>query len=155
MATARRLGVSVVVVALLSGTWAADAAAPRKGARYAGKTRQRLPIAFRVSRDGKRLRRLKATVELTCTGGGVTSVRRVTFRQTSSFIRVNRDHTFSGDTRVRGNSGDEVRNGRFAINGRFVSRRRARGSLHQRLRVAGGLRCDSRRTVGFSARTRR
>jgi hypothetical protein len=137
----------------VTGAWVAEAAAPTKRARYAGKTRQDLPVSFRVSRSGKKLVRFRVTLEVECSGGDVTSVRQVRFRQATDFIQVNRDDTFSGDTRIRGDRGDEVRGGRLAVNGRFVSRRRARGSLHERLRVADGLRCDSGR-VRFTVRRR-
>ena len=149
---ARRLLAGALGLALLAGVPVSDAAR-RKRARYAGKTRQHLSVSFRYARGSKKVRRFRVTVEIKCEGDGITSVRRVRFRQTSSFIHVNRDRTFSGDTRIKGDRGDEVRSGKFAVNGRFVSRRRVRGSLHERLRVAGGLRCDSGQ-IHFSARRR-
>ncbi len=129
------------------------AGAQQKSVRYAGETRQKLPIAFRLSANRQAVRRLRVTVQLTCTSGTLTSVRRSTFRQRSGFLRVHRDRTFSGHVRVRPTRGSEVRSGRFAINGR-LTRRRSRGQLQLRLRLADGLRCNSREVRFRIRRTR-
>jgi hypothetical protein len=148
----RLLAISAVIACGLALT-PAPSAAPRKATRYAGETSQELPISFRVSRNRQAVRGLRVRVQLTCTSATLISVRRSTFRQTSGFLRVHGDRTFSGYVRLRPARNSEVRSGRFALNGR-LGRRRPRGQLQMILRLEDGLRCDSGE-VRFSARRAR
>lgn len=147
------LGAGLLALAL--GLIPAEAAKPRQGSRFAGKTSQGEPISFRVAGDGKHVRRLKVRLRMTCSNasGSLTSNREATFRQRSKFLALNKDGTFSGDVRVRPARGSEVTGGRFAANGRFSSKRRARGAVQERLRLTEGLRCDTGE-IHFRARRR-
>jgi hypothetical protein len=139
---------AVALVALLGLTlaiWPAQAAKPRKSTRYAGETRQGYKMSFVTSRNGKRIRRLRVTFEISCRreSDGLTSVRRAKFRMTKSTIKVARDGSFNDSIKVKGDSTYEVRGGRVKVNGHFHSRRRAGGTVRERLRLAEGLRCSS------------
>jgi hypothetical protein len=149
----RRLIVVAAILALGLAIGTADAARPLSGAVYAGKTQQKQPIRFAVSSSGKRVRGLRVTVLVVCKRGTLTSGRRMRFRQASDFIAVHRDGTFSGYTRVRPAPGSTIRSGRFILNGRFRTRRRATGSLLEKVRLAGGLRCNSGE-IHFAVRAR-
>ena len=157
--TRRRLAAApVVALALLAGALTilpAEAAKPRESARYAGKTRQGYKIALRTSADGKRIKRLKVSFDITCRRrrDNLTSVRRSKFKMTENSIKIHADGSFNGSIKVR-RSGYEVRGGRVNLNGHFHSRRRAGGTVQERLRLAEGLRCNSG-DINFTARFKR
>jgi hypothetical protein len=148
---AAAMAVAACVLAILP----AEAAKPRKGARFAGETRQGHDISFWTSRGGKRIKRLRVRFDITCRrrSDNLTSLRRSKFRMTTSSIEVRRDGSFNGSVKVRGDAAYEVRGGRVSVNGHFHSPRRAGGTVRQRLRLAEGLRCKSG-DVHFTARAR-
>jgi hypothetical protein len=131
----------VLIVALLP----AQAALPRQGKRYAGRTSQGLDFSFRTSRkhEGRRVVRLRVTFELTCRRGTLTSVRRAKFRQAGSYFKVSPGGRFKGSLKVKGDAAYEVRGGRIKLVGHFITRRRVEGRIRERLRLAEGLRCGS------------
>jgi hypothetical protein len=145
----RRAGLgAVALLALLGCALAilpAQAAKPRKGTRFAGETRQGHDLSFRTTRGGKRIKRLRVTLDITCRRASdrLTSVRRSKFRMTETTIKVERDGSFTGLVEVKGDAAYEVRAGQVSVNGHFHSRRRAGGTIRQRLRLAEGLNCTS------------
>jgi hypothetical protein len=98
---------SALVLAL--GWTAADAAKPRPGASYHGSSEAGESVTLDVTRRG---RALKATVRDVC--DGIYVIRG---------IRIHRDGRFAGE--VVGPLGITT----LELTGRFVTRRRARGTL--------------------------
>lgn len=145
----------MALVALLLTTLAilpAQAAKPRKGARFAGETRQGLDMSFRTTAGGKAIKRLRVIFEITCRRerDNLLSVRRSKFRLTRGRIDVDDDGSFSESLELKGD-GYEVRSGRVRIDGHFHSPRRAGGTVRERLELAEGLRCTSG-DVNFTTR---
>jgi hypothetical protein len=106
-----RAGVAGVASALVLtlGWTAADAAKPRPGASYHGSSEAGESVTLDVTRRG---RALKATVRDACSG--IYVIRS---------IRIHRDGRFAGE--VTGPLGITT----LELKGRFVTRRRARGTL--------------------------
>lgn len=133
--------VAAVGFAAVTGGSQAD---PRKGARYVGETSQEERISFVVTRDGKQVRRLRVAMLFECRNGTLRSLRRGRFVQSTRFLHVHEDSTFSGRTRVRPGRNDQIRSGRFAINARFSRRGGSvRGNLTERIKLDDGLVCTS------------
>ena len=108
------------IMALLAVPIALGAGLPR-GARYVGKTDQGAAVALRLTRDAKRVKRMRIHYTVTCDNGrsGATYTDILN-------ARVRKDHSFRATGTYKG-SGDGSEN-KFAVSGRLTARR-ARGSF--------------------------
>jgi hypothetical protein len=156
MASRRALGPASAALALLACVvvvWPAQAADPRKGTRYAGKTSQGYKISFRTSRDGTHLRKLRVTLLVYCRRNTLFSLRKARFRQTTPFIDVRKSGRFGGRVKIAGDAVYEIRSGRVKVSGRFTSKRRGRGTVLETLKLSEDIRCTSG-DVSFKVRAK-
>jgi hypothetical protein len=133
-----RLFALIAAVAILAGAGTAVAAVAHKGARYAGSTAQHQRISFRVSRDGRSVKRFSTTVLYTCTGGVHASG---VFRSRPMAIRKGK---FGESAPAYGlSSGQKVKSARSTITGRFLRGGVAVGTIRERATLTNGWVCRS------------
>jgi hypothetical protein len=124
-----------LALSLLAGALAlpalGQAAAPRPGG-FAGKTGQDRRVALLVDGAGARVTRFRISYLATCEDGTTVNGR---FEYTNLRIRRGRFSGRASDTRdfVGGRATSRVR-----LRGRFVSRRRAKGSWNAQITIRSG-----------------
>jgi hypothetical protein len=112
------LAVGLLAVSPLAAT---EAAKPKKGGSYRGKTSQDWKVSFKVSSSGKRVKAFASSVTLSCDQGGGPYTETRTFLPPGS-ARVRKGGRFSREV----SPGDGTT---YKYKGRFTSRRRAKGTL--------------------------
>ena len=120
----RSLLAVLAALLLLAAPLVAQAATPRKGAVYTGKTSQDGAFSLRVAKDGKTVTRLRiAWVTNSCASGGEQNIQEVT---EVTNLKVNDKAAF----RLTGTYASDFDTVRITLRGRFTRDGRARGSFH-------------------------
>jgi hypothetical protein len=143
----RRIAVALASAVLALPLTATEAATPKKGGAYKGKTSQGWTVSFKVSRDGKRVKSFASSVTLACDPGGTVSRP---FLPPGS-ARIRKGGRFSREA----SRGDGTT---YEYKGRFTSRSKAKGTLTMGSTkvIFGGLEvCVTLGTVRWRASLRR
>ena len=122
----RSLLAALAALLLLAAPLVAQAATPRKGAAYTGKTSQDGAFSLRVAKNGKTVTRLRiAWVTNSCASGAEQNIQEVT---EVTNLKVNDQGAF----RLTGTYSSDFDTVTITLRGRFTSDGRARGSFHAR-----------------------
>jgi hypothetical protein len=136
----------------LAGAAVALAAHPIAGAHYKGKTSQHRDISFDVSSTGKRLVHPDFYVRTHCVGGGSSFAQTSTHTVATASGRI-RHGKFTLRFAEHAGVAHRVRaTARFTLQGRFVRRKHATGTVSVTVRYSNGAECDSG-SVKFSVRS--
>ena len=153
----RRSAPALAVALALTGAGVALAAHPLAGAHYSGTTSQHFKkkfrshgeVSFDVSASGKRLVHPSFYLRTRCVGGGTsfaTTSRHTTATASGQITHSHFALRFSEKARV---AHHVEATANFTLEGRFASRKRAKGTLSVKVRYSSGAECDSG-VVNFS-----
>jgi hypothetical protein len=135
-----KAGIVAVAVLALAAPGAAQAASPKKGAEYGGKTSQGELVSFVISANGKRVVDLATSLTYKCTGEHDG--------QSGSFvldsIKVKKGRFTSQQTLYGTSEESVVQDGLGTATGTFKRKgKRATGRIRSRLTLRSGETCDS------------